>query len=281
MEKVEGTTTGSSPLGGRKALVTGAARGQGRSHALRLAADGADIMLLDIGRGLSSVTYEPATEQDLLATASEIEGLGRQAVVGLVDIRDYSALSAFVEKGVAELGELDIVVANAGINSMARTWELTEQQWGEVIYVNLTGTWHTVKATVPILIAQGRGGSIILVNSSSGARPRPFLAHYSASKAGGLAMMRSLAAEVGEYNIRVNAVLPTAVDTPMAVAPEFPAILEGFPNLSYAFSDTAVLPTTGLLDPREISAAVAWLASDESRFITGSTLAVDAGAIIK
>jgi SDR family mycofactocin-dependent oxidoreductase len=278
MESTAVTTT--SPLLGKRALVTGAARAQGRSHAVRLAADGADIMLLDIARGLSSVTYEPATEEELRETASEIEALGRKVVAGVVDIRDFGALSTFVEKGVAELGGLDIVVANAGINSMARTWELTEEQWCEVIDVNLTGTWHTVKATVPILISQGHGGSIILVNSSSGARPRPFLAHYSASKAGGLAMMRSLACEVGEYNIRVNAVLPTAVDTPMAVAPEFPAILADHPNLSYAFQDTAVLPA-GLLDPREISAAVAWLASDESRFVTGTALPVDAGSISK
>jgi len=278
MENTTGTTA--SPLLGKRALVTGAARAQGRSHALRLAADGADIMLLDIAKGLSSVTYVPATEEELRETASEIEALGRRVVVGVVDIRDFGALSTFVQKGVAELGGLDIVVANAGINSMARTWELTEEQWCEVIDVNLTGTWHTVKATVPILISQGHGGSIILVNSSSGTRPRPFLAHYSASKAGGLAMMRALACEVGEYDIRVNAVLPTAVDTPMAVAPEFPDILANHPNLAYAFQDTALLPA-GLLNPREISAAVAWLASDESRFVTGTALPVDAGSITK
>jgi SDR family mycofactocin-dependent oxidoreductase len=264
-------------LDGKVAVVTGAARGQGRAHAVRLAADGADVIVIDVCRKLPSMSYEPASRDDLDETVRKVEKLGRRAFAGEADIREFSELKRVVDQGVSELGGLDIVVANAGVNSMARTWELTEEQWGEVIGVNLTGTWHTIKATVPILIEQGRGGSIILINSSAALRPRPLLSHYAASKAGAIGLMKSLATEVGQYDIRVNAVHPAAVDTPMAYAPEYPALLETSPGFAYAYENTGLL-SAGLLDPREISAAVAWLASDESRFVTGSSFPVDNGS---
>jgi SDR family mycofactocin-dependent oxidoreductase len=274
-------------LDGKVALVTGAARGQGRSHAIRLAEDGADVIAIDVCAPVETVTYRGATGAELDETAAEIEKLDRRVVIRQADVRDLAALQAAVAEGVAELGRLDVVVANAGIFTTAPVHELTEEQWDTMIEVNLTGVWKTVKATVPLLIEQGRGGSIVLISSTGGVQGFPNFAHYVAAKHGVIGLARTMANELGQHEIRVNAVQPTSVLTDMIdhegmyrlfrpdlekpTREDFREALLGGMN---------ILPTPWV-EPRDISNAVAWLASDESSFVTGITLPVDAGALQK
>ena len=200
---------------GKVALVTGAARGQGRAHAVRLAEEGADIIAADICRPVDTVTYAGASSDDLAETTALVEKTGRHILAREVDVRDLMGLTQLVADGVAEFGRLDIVVANAGIMTAGRLWELSPEQWNEVIGVNLTGVWNTIKATVPVLIDQGEGGSVILTSSVAGLVGQPFVGHYAASKHGVVGLCRSLANELGEYNIRVNSVHPVGVNTEM------------------------------------------------------------------
>jgi SDR family mycofactocin-dependent oxidoreductase len=203
-------------LEGKVAFITGAARGQGRSHAIRLAAEGADIIAVDVCADMPGMPYAGATEQDLAETVKEVEVLDRRIVATKVDVRDYGALKAALDDGVAELGRLDIVSANAGIGSSPyTTQELPEQTWRDMIDVNLTGVWHTAKAAVPHLIAGGRGGSMILTSSAAGLMGYPNIAHYVSAKHGVVGLMRTLALELAPHSIRVNSIHPTQVDTPM------------------------------------------------------------------
>ncbi|HEY1132970.1 MAG TPA: mycofactocin-coupled SDR family oxidoreductase, partial [Nocardioides sp.] len=269
------------------ALVTGAARGQGRSHARRLAADGADLILVDVCGEVSTTEYAGATAADLAETAAYVEKEGRRAVTFEVDVRDLAALTRAVTDGVAELGRLDVVVANAGIFSSAPVHELTEEVWDEMLAVNLTGVWKTVKATVPTLIEQGEGGSIILISSTGGTQGFPNFAHYVAAKHGVVGLMRSTANELGGQRIRCNVVQPTSVLTDMidheAMYRLFRPDLEQPTHADFreaCQSGMNVLPIPWI-ETADVSAAVAWLASDESRYVTGIALPVDAGAINK
>jgi SDR family mycofactocin-dependent oxidoreductase len=266
---------------GKVALVTGAARGQGRAHAVRLAEEGADIVAVDICRQMDTVPYPMATPEDLEETVEAVEKLDRRIVARQADVTEFESLNGAVHAGVAEFGRLDIVCANAGISTQALTWELTEQQWSEMIEVNLGGVWRTIKATVPRLIEQGHGGSIILTGSTASLKGFAGVPHYSAAKHGVLGLMRALVNEVSRYNIRVNTVIPTSCDTPMiqndamrelfGVSPEAP--IEDF---QAAFQSMHTLPVPWV-EPVDIANAVLWLASDESRFVTGDIIQVDAG----
>jgi (+)-trans-carveol dehydrogenase len=273
-------------LEGKVAFITGAARGQGRSHAITLAGEGADIIAVDICAQIGSVPYPMATPEDLAQTVKEVEALDRRIVATDVDVRDYDALKQALDDGVAQLGRLDIVSANAGIVSYGRVEELPEQTWRDVIDVNLTGEWHAAKAAIPHLRAGGHGGSIILTSSDAGLKALQNLAHYVAAKHGVIGLMRTLALELAADFIRVNALAPTSVNTPMIM--NEPTYRVFRPDLQNPTAEDMTGPATAQnvlpipwVEPVDISNAVLWLASDESRYVTGITLPVDAGAAIK
>ncbi|MGV0655779.1 mycofactocin-coupled SDR family oxidoreductase [Mycolicibacterium thermoresistibile] len=265
-------------LAGRVALVTGAARGQGRSHAVRLAREGADIIAIDIaGPAAAANTYPPAAPDDLRETVRLVEAEGARILARSADVRDYEAVSAVVAEGVAAFGgRLDVVVANAGICNWGRFWEMSEEQWLSLIDINLNGVWRTMKAAVPHMIAAGNGGSIITISSVAGIKSLPGQAHYSAAKHGVVGLTKSAAIELGEYGIRVNSIHPWGVATPMAEDPTTATMLTEHP--AYAVSFGSVLPGLPMADPNDISDAVVYLASDLSRAVTGTQLTVDMGA---
>ena len=264
-------------LEGKVALVTGAARGQGRAHALRLADEGADIIAADVCAPIDTIKYPSATRADLDETVRLVTGRGHQIVAAEADVRDLARLEQVVTDGVARLGTLDIVVANAGVMSAGRLWELTPEQWEQVIGVNLTGVWHTIKATVPIMIEQGTGGSIILTSSVAGLVGQPFVGHYVSSKHGVVGLCRTLANELGEYNIRVNSIHPVGVNTDMLHDPDlFPMIQQRQDTLGPLFMNT--LPFD-FLEPEDVAGLVAFLASDESRYMTGAQVPIDLGVV--
>jgi SDR family mycofactocin-dependent oxidoreductase len=275
-------------LEGRVAFVTGAARGQGRSHAVRLAAEGADIIAIDIcGPVGESITYPAATSEELAETVRAVEAEGRKVLAREVDIRDLAAQQQVVADGIEQFGRLDIVVANAGVLSWGRMFEMSEEQWDTVIDVNLNGTWRTIRAAVPAMIEAGNGGSIIVVSSSAGLKATPGNGHYSASKHGLVAITNALALEVGEFGIRVNSIHPYSIDTPMVERDAMMAVFGKYPNYLHAFSPMPLHPVNhegkkGLqefMTAEEVSDVVAWLAGDGSATISGSQIAVDRGTM--
>ena len=271
---------------GKVAFITGAARGQGRSHALRLAEEGADIIAVDICSQMDTVGYPMATPEDLQQTVKDIEALDRRIVAVEADVRDLAAVKSAVDQGVAELGRLDIVCGNAGIAGFGRAEELSEAEWGDMIDVNLTGVWHTVKAAIPHLKAGGNGGSIILTSSTAGLMGIENSAHYVAAKHGVVGLMRTLALELANDMIRVNTVHPTGVDTDMIqndvmytlFGPELDSPTRE--QIGERFQALNALPIPWV-EPVDISNAVLFLASDEARYITGVTLPIDAGSTTK
>ena len=209
-------TASGGPLEGRVAFITGAARGQGRAHAIRLANDGADIIAIDIcGPVSDSITYPLGSSEELAETVQAVEATGRKVLAREVDIRDLDALQKVVADGIEQFGRLDILVANAGVLSWGRLFEMSEEQWDTVIDINLNGTWSTIRAAVPAMIEAGNGGSIVIVSSSAGLKATPGNGHYSASKHGLVALTNALAIEVGEFGIRVNSIHPYSIETPM------------------------------------------------------------------
>jgi (+)-trans-carveol dehydrogenase len=272
---------------GKVAFITGAARGQGRSHAIRLAQEGADIIAVDVCRQLEGVPFLMSTPEDLAETVKEVESLDRRIIATQADVRDYDAVKAAVDDGMAQLGRLDIIVANAGIgNNGANLHEMSEKLWQDMIDVNLTGVWHSAKAAIPHVIAGGRGGSIVLTSSVGGLKAYPTVGHYIAAKHGVVGIMRTLAQELGQHSIRVNSVHPTQVNTPMVMndatfrlfRPDLEnPTAEDFAPVSQMFH---TLPVPWV-EPVDISNAVLFLASDEARYITDVTLPIDAGALIK
>jgi (+)-trans-carveol dehydrogenase len=273
---------------GKVAFVTGAARGQGRSHAIRLAEEGADIIAIDLAAQVDSVPYAMATPDDLAQTVKEVEALDRRIVATQADVRDYGAVKAAVDDGVAQLGRLDIVAANAGIFSFGQADVLEEQTWQDMIDVNLTGVWHAAKAAIPHLKAGGHGGSMILTSSTAGLMPFENMAHYTSAKHGVVGLMRVLAVELAPHFIRVNSVHPTSVNTDMIqnsatyelFAPDLTPEQRTKDVLGERFQTLNALPIRWV-EPRDISNAVLFLASDEARYITGITLPVDAGSLLK
>ncbi len=272
---------------GKVAFITGAARGQGRSHAVRLAQEGADIIAIDICKPIDSVQIPLATPEDLAETADLVKGHNRRIVTAEVDVRDFDAMKAAVDSGVEQLGRLDIIVANAGIGNGGETLDKTsEQDWTDMIDVNLAGVWKSVKAGVPHLLAGGRGGSIILTSSVGGLKAYPHTGHYVAAKHGVVGLMRTFAVELGQHSIRVNSVHPTNVNTPLFMNEPtmkmFRPDLEnpGPEDLKVVAQMMHTLPI-GWVEPEDISNAVLFLASDESRYVTGVTLPVDGGSCLK
>ncbi|PXX02290.1 mycofactocin-coupled SDR family oxidoreductase [Mycolicibacterium moriokaense] len=273
---------------GKVAFITGAARGQGRAHAVRLAQEGADIIAVDICKKIDTVDLIAAsTPEDLAETADLVKGHNRRIVTAEVDVRDYDALKAAVDSGVEQLGRLDIIVANAGIGNGGQTLDKTsEVDWTAMIDINLGGVWKTVKAGVPHILAGGRGGSIILTSSVGGLKAYPHTGHYVAAKHGVVGLMRTFAVELGAQNIRVNSVHPTNVNTPLFMNDGtmrlFRPDLEnpGPEDMKVVGQLMHTLPI-GWVEPEDIANAVLFLASDEARYITGVTLPVDGGSCLK
>ena len=272
---------------GKVAFITGAARGQGRAHAVRLAQEGADIIAIDICKQVDSVQIPLSTPEDLAETADLVKGHNRRVYTAEVDVRDYDALKAAVDAGVEQMGRLDIIVANAGIGNGGATLDKTsEPDWTDMIDVNLGGVWKTVKAGVPHILAGGRSGSIILTSSVGGLKAYPHTGHYVAAKHGVVGLMRTFAVELGAQNIRVNSVHPTNVNTPLfmneGTMKLFRPDLEnpGPEDMKVVGQLMHTLPI-GWVEPEDIANAVLFLASDEARFITGVTLPVDGGSCLK
>ncbi len=268
-------------LDGKVAFITGVARGQGRSHALRLAADGAAVIGVDICADIPSNGYPMASREDLDETVALVEAAGGKMVAAVADVRDFHALKAALDPGVEQFGRLDIVLANAGIATMAFR-ELTDEEdlemWTDVLEVNLVGAFHTAKAAIPHLIAGGQGGSVVFTSSTAGLRGFGGLQGgglgYAASKHGIVGLMRTLANALAPHSIRVNTVHPTAVNTMMAVNPAMTSFLENYPDGGPHLQNP--MPVE-LLEPEDITAAIAYLVSDEAKYVTGVTFPVDAG----
>jgi SDR family mycofactocin-dependent oxidoreductase len=264
---------------GKVALITGAARGQGRAHALRLAQEGADVIAVDICAPIPNVPYPAATQDDLAETAREVKALGRRVVSRVADTRDLEALKSVAADGAAQLGKIDIVVANAGICILAPWDKVTPDIFRDTIDINLTGTWNTVMATAPHLVRAG-GGSIVLVSSVAGLKSVPFLTPYVASKHAVTGLSRAFAQELAKDDVRVNSLHPTGVDTPMARI----ATVDGLNPFEMALADnprlrgvnTNILPIQ-ITEAQDQANAVLFLASDESRYITALAMTVDAG----
>jgi SDR family mycofactocin-dependent oxidoreductase len=271
---------------GKVAFITGAARGQGRSHAVRLAGEGADVIAVDRCADIPTVAYDLATPADLAETVRLVQAHGRRVVAAPVDVRDADALDGALRAGVAELGGLDVVLANAGIGLMDRAAD-PRQAFRDQLDVNLVGVWNTVQAAAPVLIEQGRGGAIVLTSSVFGLTGRGGSGRggddgYVASKHGVVGLMRTFATWLAPHGIRVNSVHPSGVATPMVLNPAVEALFGGdITELAKPADDVANLLDVMLVEPEDISAAVAFLASDEARYITGVALPVDAGMLVR
>lgn len=268
----------SGRLAGKVAFVTGAARGQGRSHAIELARAGADVVAVDICRDQVTPNYPMGTAAELAETARQIEALDRRVVTAAADVRDAGRLAEVLVEAVGELGGLDVAVANAGICTLQPWDEVTPEIWRETLDTNLVGVWNTLTAAAPHLIRRG-GGSMIATSSTAGIKGLPFLGPYTASKHGVVGVARSLANELAKHRIRVNTVHPTGVDTPMLQGMGgLNGLLGQDADLAPLFVNTLPVET---VEPVDISNAVVYLASDEARYVTGTELTVDAGLVIR
>lgn len=267
----------------RTVLITGAARGMGRTHALAFAREGARLVLCDACRQFPTVPYPLARPEEFATLVSEIEGMGRPVIAEQTDVTDLSAMQQLAERAAHTFGSIDIVVANAGLYSFAPCWELSEEQWDETVAVCLKGVWITCKVAIPHMLPR-RAGKIICVSSTAGQKGLANLAHYAAAKHGVLGLVKTLAIELAPYNINVNALCPTSVDTTMCKNQALYDVFAGGPGPQATYEHMLSLmnqlnlfPDRNLLPPEDISAVVLWLASDEARHLTGCALPVDAG----
>jgi len=287
MVSVASTNPTQARFQGRTVFITGAARGMGRSHALAFAREGARLVLCDACRQYSSVPYPLAQPEELADVVHEIEQMGRPVIGEQVDVTDLAAMQALANRAERELGAIDVVVANAGLYSFAPSWELSEQQWDETVNVDLKGVWITCKVCIPQMIAR-RSGKIICISSTAGVKGMENLAHYVAAKHGVIGLVKTLAMELARYDINVNAVCPTSVDTTMCRNQALYDIFAGGPGPQATYEHMLALmnqmnlfPDRNLLPPEAISAAVLWLASEEARHLTGCALPVDAGYLTR
>jgi SDR family mycofactocin-dependent oxidoreductase len=264
-------------LTGKVALITGAARGQGRSHCLRLAHDGADIIAIDMCRDLDTVPYAMGTAEELRETADQVRALGRRVVDTETDVRDRAAMQKCVDDALAELGRLDIVIVNAGIAPLELEPADPRQSWTDVIDTNLTGAFNTAVVSCPALIAAGPGSSIVFINSTAGLKGSLAMGTiggyaYTAAKHALVGLMRAFAFDLAEHSVRVNSVHPTGVDTPMVNNASMSELMAERDVSAW----TNLLPI-GRIEPSDMSNAVAWIVSDQARYVTGVVLPVDAG----
>ena len=264
------------------AVITGAARGQGRSHAVALAEQGADIIAVDLCADIEAIPYPLGTKSDLDKTARLVRAAGRRVVPVIADVRDLAQLEAAVQAGIDDLGEVDIVIANAGVVAIGDTQTHDESVFNAIVGTNLHGVWHTMVATVPSIIRKGRGGSIVLVSSSQGLTGRggdgsAAMFGYAASKHGVVGLMRSAANAYAPHKIRVNSVHPSGVATPMILNDYVVTRMTENPNPSIS---QTLLPDVPLVESRDVTEAVLWLVSPRARYVTGVTVPVDAGHVV-
>lgn len=264
-------------LEGKVALISGAARGQGRSHAVRMAGEGADVIAFDVCRQITSVRYPMSNPEDLAETVGLVEALGCRIVARPADVRDPEAVRAVVEEGLNEFGRIDIVAANAGIVSIpgGPLWEVSEEQWDDIIDVNVKGVWQTISAAVPGMIKRGEGGSIVITSSTGGAKGLAYLGDYTASKHAVVGLMRAFAVELAPFSIRVNSLHPTGVRTPMVMNQAMDDFRAKWPHAERIRN---LLPVD-IVEPEDVSNALVYLASDAARYVTGCMLPVDAGIL--
>lgn len=267
-------------LDGKVAFITGAARGQGRSHALVLAEEGADIIGIDLCGQLETVDYEMSTPDDLAETVALVEKAGRRMVARQADVRDRGALLGALQAGLDEFGRLDIVLANAGIMAHdVSPGPLSEQKFRDSLDIMVTGVWNTLQVTVPVLVEAGRGGAIVLTSSTAGVRVITTnfdggMDGYNAAKFAVIGLMTSYAGRLAEHNIRVNAVAPTGVGTKMVVNEHFGKFMAANPHVANAYQNALPVP---MIEPVDVSRAILFLTSDDGRYVTGHTMVVDAG----
>ncbi|GAA2772414.1 mycofactocin-coupled SDR family oxidoreductase [Mycolicibacterium pallens] len=267
-------------LDGKVAFISGAARGQGRAHAVRLAEEGADIIAIDVCAQYPTVVYKMSEPDDLDETVRQVESLGRRIVAHQADVVDFPALQKAFDDGAAQLGGVDIVVANAGIGPGGQSTD--DEQWDDVVNVNMKGVWNTVRVAVPTMLTQDRGGSIILTSSTGGLTGTPVVSGgmlgYTAAKHGVIGIMRTYANYLAPHYIRVNSVAPTTVATPMANNGDLSMLKKYEPVMARALENA--IPVD-YVEARDVANAVAWLASDEARYVTGTVVPVDAGLLNK
>jgi SDR family mycofactocin-dependent oxidoreductase len=278
--------TSSNRLAGKTALVTGAAHGMGRAHALRLASEGADVIALDLADQAMEVGYRLGTQEELDATVRDVEALGRRAVGFKVDIRDRDALAGVVEQTAADFPQLDVLVCNAATIVYGKLLETPPEAWEQVASVNLTGTLNTIQTFAPRMIAGGRGGSIVILSSVAGLKAMPLVGAYAITKHGLQGMAATFAQELSGDGIRVNTVNPGPINTPMNDDPTLGDLLGAGTDADRALFGSTFMPLLGLpdnnfIDPEDVAAAVAWLASDDARYVTGLAVPVDAGVMTR
>ena len=272
-------------LDGKVVLITGGARGQGRSHALTFAREGAEVVICDVASSLPTVPYPLASAGELAETARMVEDLGRRCLALQADVRSSAGMRGVVERAVSQFGQVDILLANAGIESFGEAWELTDDQWDEMIAVNLTGVWKSCRAVIPRMIER-RTGVILITSSIAGLKGLAHQAHYCAAKHGVVGLMRGLAIELAPHGIRVNTVHPSSVDTPIIKNQAMYTLFSGgkpdatLEEVTPAFRALNLMDTPWM-EPQDVSNAMLWLASDEARYVTGATLPVDAGLMVK
>jgi SDR family mycofactocin-dependent oxidoreductase len=266
-------------LEGKVAFITGAARGQGRAIAVRAASEGCDIIALDACRQIETAdSYPASTTDDLAETVSQVKQAGREVLSVVADVRDLPSMEKAVEEGIDRFGRLDIVVAAAGIlNGSRRVWEFSPEQWQTMLDVNLTGVWHTVRCTVPILLRQNEGGLILVINSVSGLKGMPFLGSYNAAKHGAVGITRTLSNELGEYGIRVNSIHPSGVDTPMGTSDVGADLIREHATTLAPMYMSSLPPA--LVDAGHVASLAVWLASDDAVYVTGAHLPIDLGRL--
>jgi SDR family mycofactocin-dependent oxidoreductase len=267
-------------LDGKVAVITGGGRGQGRSHAIRLAEEGADIVVCDITEQVGSVPFATGRPGDLEETVAEVEKLDRRCVALQADVRNTADMTRLADTAMKEFGRIDILLANAGILSLSdNTWELDDETWDDMIDINLTGVFKACRAVVPHIRAGGRGGSIVITSSIAGLRGVAGCTHYAAAKHGIVGLMRTLARELAPESIRVNTIHPTGVDSPMSNNDFFPQWLDEHKELGDAMRFN--LMPVDAMPMRDVSDVVTFLVSDAGKWITGTTQQVDAGFMLK
>ncbi|MGO1582212.1 MAG: mycofactocin-coupled SDR family oxidoreductase [Actinomycetaceae bacterium] len=267
-------------LDGKVAVITGGGRGQGRSHAIELAKEGADIVIADIGGQIDGLTYGLATEDDIAETVRQVEALDRRIVGVTADVRSTEDMKRVADAAIENFGRIDIVLANAGIHQvLPDTFTMSDDDWQRMIDVNLTGVFKTTRAMIPHLIDAG-GGSIVITSSTDGVTASPSWGHYGAAKAGIMSLAKTLALELAPEHIRVNVVIPTGVNSPMAEAlmDTVPKTLERW---GFATDRANLMREVGVIEPVDVSNAIVYLVSDKARYVTGISLPVDAGYTIK
>jgi SDR family mycofactocin-dependent oxidoreductase len=273
-------------LDSKVAFITGIARGQGRSHAITLAEEGCDIIGLDLCQQIQSAPYPGSTVEDLKETVRRVEATGRRIVSEQADVRVLAEVEKVFQRGLGEFGHVDFVVANAGIFASGKFWEIEPAAWQEMIDINLTGVWNTVRTAAPAMIERNQGGSIVITGSTESLKGMGNTASYSAAKHGLTGLMRTMANDLGQYGIRVNTVNPTCVDTNMIQNDNVYQLFQPEADhhtretVASAFAATNIIPVPWI-QPEDVSQAVLWLLSDASKYITGVPLPVDAGFVTK